>query len=1384
MGALLTPPVGRHSADVKAAKAFIEKLIENLAGPRLRARGIVPVLNIYASDTVNAFVQETKSGDPFTPENDWKNLHSSQGKPWPIRRLYGVVDSEPMRELGITTALLNRYATQDELAFVIAHELIHLLEGHTTRPDFKTGGMAKHWWSRQQYEVVADAGAIRLMKGKYDLRGAVSVLTDLSRLAPADEDPGQAGTSTHHQPGVRIALAQMAVQAELSKSQEAHQPARALPRFIKLGRMAPRSPKNPNFEKNLASFEMVARAILDDPQASWIEKVDYVAIHRLRPEYSFEDRDPAVVRRFLMAGVRMYSAAPASADHVVVFLKLLLFIHNYYGGDLVEEALQGLTLEEQVKVRYLLARGAGRMKRGLDDVVFDSFNPDSYMSLERLLEGENFQRVLAPLFKVKKWRGLFRLMPRLSSYYNGRKSLSSLRYLLKNSEQEKKPGFDYAEALFDAAGEYMATLGALPENEIEEYFSSEFLDSSLLFYHVLAEVERHRGREDSARWDGLVRAMSPLMKAYMRYRDKTLADFAGRSNLSQQSYTVLRTLANPALRDPRHPPVAAVLEKLQDVLADTIVPWSARNAWSNDGFENPMVVLGEILTRGDLTLERRQRVLAAMLSFQPVHDDEMSIDRQKRVAGFVADYMAEAGQIDYALDLLRGGQIGLLPLLGRDEAQSRLLASRVSPSERRAVLETLLARAENFMLPYVQLDGGRFLLDLFIGCQTDFVDLGWWAKTLDRVMKVSPMALQGREDSEVVLRRFINARLARLSSDELRSALKLPRILKTMTAEEAAAWLFRLLPKPAAVPRAELGVASQALIADYQLTTEFPAVERQLQILMAQHLRLQPGESRRFFPQTEKTATERTAFAADHVRGMSTLIAEIHRQRPSDQIDAIQYLLGRRAQPPAFLTQSSPKVLGSGGLLIILQKVREWASADNPIGRVLVANSILAGPRGVLASPEGENILLDQLLGSVGQDRRDFARELAVGVLGSHGQSRSLAAAYVLGNIGRYQERGATDEQALFKSLLVAHGAPGIKLGQFLAFTHPELRETLGDIQDSAHEFNELDLLEAIEARFGADWPSHYEVVRVLGAGSVNVAVELMDRRSGVLTAMSMTYPDAEAQTVENFRRVDRIIAELTKTEPGEERYGFMRDLLPLIHDSVTLEFDKSNAFAMQGLARSFYDRRVSGWKVQSVPASGVSHMSIFMAKAPGITARRLLESDPKTYRRVMGILSDIEYGLLMGTGKSAVNAAGGLFANPDFHDGQVLVDAQSKTVTILDFGQAVPLSDSDRRLGLRLLRATAKLDAPEAVRNWAREAFGVALSLEEVGAISASADRMGRFVKLVAMIRSRGGRIPIGAVHWVMAVNRQLALSEKIGTRLDWKIGARLWALKLGLLN
>lgn len=1392
MGTLVTPPIGTIAPDVKAAKKFVESMIENLAGPQLKAQGIKLVVNIYGSDVVNAFAREFKSGEVGSPETGWRRQHSGQGAPWPIRRLYGIFDDQPFCELGITTGMLNRCATQGQLAFVIGHEITHLLERHTALEEFKLAALAKRWWSAQQFEVVADAGAVRLMKGKYDLHAAVTALTDFARLGSAARQGDiQAGTSDHHQPGFRIALAQMEVERQLTSSVQAHQPDQALPAFIKLGRMTPRPLKIQNFAKNLADFEVVADAIRADPEAAWIEDQDFSAIKRIRPGYSFQQvDDPEVLHRFLMAAVQRYLAEPQSSqDDVVVFFKLLYFIEQYYGGWELDHALQLLTLDEQARIRYFLARQARPMKRDPADAVFRSFNPSSCLNLAHTLQGLGLQRILMPLSsRHAKWRGFLKLVPRLLTSYsfNGRRELSDLRYLIENlsEEQDMVPG--YKSAMLGHVADFLAELGRLPPGEIQGYFSEEFLNSSLLFYSILERARQHQGANDSAQWDHLAQAMAPLMRAYMRYRDQVLEELVARPDFAAQDQGfILRVLANPAMRDPSYPPRAEMMRSLYAALATVTVHWGTRNNWDNDKFESPQILWGEMLERVDFSFKQKLRVLEALASFQPLLPDEISMDKQKLVAGYLARFLSQPGATEHALRLLRRGEIGLVPLLGRDERQSRRWAEALPEKTRRAIIDEMLQRTENMLPPFLQIDGGRFLLDLLTVSQGDLADMDWWVKSLDRLLNASPLALQGRQDNEAVLRGLLNARLSRLAPEELPQKLKNPRILKTLSCEEAAEWLFRILPEPTELSRTELAAAVRALFVDYNLAVEFPAVERQLKILLARRLRLQPGETKLFFPAEDHMATERTSSAAGYIRGMSALVAQIQQHSPQEQLEALRYLLGDSSSLPSFLSGAGLAAsMDSAVLNIIVQQVREWASTDNPLGRILVADSILAGPQGLLADAQGEHVLMEHILGSVGPSYRDLAHELALGVLHSHGASESLAAAYVLSSAGHYKGQGKTGEQALLKSLLVAHGAPGIKLGQFLAFTNPELRDALGDIQDNAQEFNELELLEAIEARFGDQWPSHYQVIGVLGTGSVNAGVELKDLRSGASVVMSMAYPDIEVRTAENFRRVERIIAELTRTESGERRFGYIRDLLPLIKDSVSLEFDKRNAFNMQKLAQGFYDRTIAGWKVQSVPVSALSHMSVFMGKAPGITARKLLERDPKTYLSVMRILSGIEYGLLMGDAGTHPEAVNSFFANPDFHDGQVLVDVVNKTITILDFGQAVPLSDSDRRLGLRILRAAAKFDSHKAVRDWVQKSFGTSLSEAEVREMLESSDRMGRFVKLVAKIRARGGKVPIAAVHWVMAVNRQLELSKKIGTHLDWKVGARLLASKFGLLD
>jgi hypothetical protein len=47
---------------------------------------------------------------------------------------------------------------------------------------------------------------------------------------------------------------------------------------------------------------------------------------------------------------------------------------------------------------------------------------------------------------------------------------------------------------------------------------------------------------------------------------------------------------------------------------------------------------------------------------------------------------------------------------------------------------------------------------------------------------------------------------------------------------------------------------------------------------------------------------------------------------------------------------------------------------------------------------------------------------------------------------------------------------------------------------------------------------------------------------------------------------------------------------------------------------------------------------------------------------------------------------------------------------------------------------------------------------------ILARQDRMDCFIHLLSLLSRNGAKVPISSVHWVLGLNRQMALAEKIG--------------------
>jgi len=138
------------------------------------------------------------------------------------------------------------------------------------------------------------------------------------------------------------------------------------------------------------------------------------------------------------------------------------------------------------------------------------------------------------------------------------------------------------------------------------------------------------------------------------------------------------------------------------------------------------------------------------------------------------------------------------------------------------------------------------------------------------------------------------------------------------------------------------------------------------------------------------------------------------------------------------------------------------------------------------------------------------------------------------------------------------------------------------------------------------------------------------------------------------------------------------------------------------------------------------------------------------------------------------------LHANPDFHDGQVLIDPATRSCTILDFGQAVPITNEQRDYAIDVLRVIAKAQKPaDSVKLLQK--YDPQMTIGTLQPLLESDERMDIFVHLLSKLNEQGTKVPISVVHWVMAMNRQLALGEKTGQNTQGVVRNLLLVKKLG---
>ena len=683
--------------------------------------------------------------------------------------------------------------------------------------------------------------------------------------------------------------------------------------------------------------------------------------------------------------------------------------------------------------------------------------------------------------------------------------------------------------------------------------------------------------------------------------------------------------------------------------------------------------------------------------------------------------------------------------------------------------------------PYLSVEASRFLIETFIHIQDEISDFQDWHHTLRRIMALATPSFQPRYEAKDAIEASLVKRLRALGSVKAFQWLRKKSVLSLIRANQASPFLVDYLEHILQGAQKTNVIAEhvQRIEATLKLKESFPDLFKVFREDVAERLQLQPHQLETIFPEDPRTLTQQTEGHAGEIRGLSAFVGGARKESKENQLHLIEYLMGRREDQPAFVGKIAGPYEGDLQLANLVRTIRNRLDRETVEVRVLVSNSFLAGPTSFIETEEGMNFLISNLLKSVSPEKKEGARMIAHALVEAQGVSPSLALAYVLGQ-KQAPNAQQLSEGEILRSLFLAFGVPGQKLAQYLAYTGEmqEYGDLFSSFQDAASPITYLAALHLVQERFEGQWPMGLRMIGIKGSGTVNIAIEYFNPVTQKEEILNISRQNIQTATQEQFRKFDLFLEALTKTKRGKELFGFLLGLSPIIKRSVELEFQKEEAFQKQQFAKALYEEVRNGWTIQTVDVYSIQNMSIFMQMASGKTARKILEESPEVYREAMRAFGELEYELLLG-----VQSKAGL-ANPDLHDGQILIDRTKKLITIIDFGQAVLINDIQRNTAVEILRVVSGVESKRTSASILNRNVNVSqpITPNDLEPILALPDRMDRFIRLISFLERRGAVLDIAVVHWILGLNRLMVLEDKTGLSVQARVKYLLFARKMGI--
>lgn len=1438
---LLTPPLGVINLNVEKARRDIVKLLIELGGEDLKNYDGHWVVNIYSKDSVNAWVKSLRN-----EERSW-NDHST-GMTLSYREALSIPnDGKPIYEFGFTTDLLSFLENKDQLAFVVGHELTHLLEGHIEGERVNS----------QQHELVADSKAVLRMVGKYVLDQAALALDKLycrgddstHTAKKALSDIISSGLSTHHHEGQRISAIQFLAEKFNRSNTEAQalKAATPLPAYFRdLTKDRTKLGPDKEFHFLVAYYrEYLKKVWLTDLRYQSLEQSE---LRRLGVENPGKYSSPTAEqqRDFLDLVLKdIESSGVSKSDQVNAFLLLVIEAQSGQKGHLNFSELDPLRIRAIKK--FFLRNSTGENAWTLESLIKSEspILPRERLELNKMfLHKKEGESILQDMMKFSsQWVAFSKYLYSGARLYDGRGRPvhhdieSEIRRLLRKqgplADQQLTGWVETIRMLqwpdLTDRGYFLNQLQSIESDRVRPIVDVLVQQGSsvgqMQIDQLLRESRGQSFHERMTQLDGLARN-------------------AKREEYSEESLSKLRNVilewsAQPEiLQGQVNPFFRLTTLAASQLLADTKIPWKDRQKVFEMLTLHQSVVgnysdrFQSEITQNILAFMNglsREEVFKLLLSRPAVLGDWLRMYSElpkkfKSVTGDlneVYDFIQkETGEYTKLLqmdDMLGNVRVNALRLFNLEAANQRFFES-ASQSELETVLQAFessiadikaIKDVQSFSLnPFsngttqkdqIKLishrDSNSAIVAMFVSSLKSNPSLRQFRSTMERVYSVTNRLFSYTHQQRLTISEYLVRNFEKMHNAEKLIVVRTPELAPFLETKVIAGVFFEKVKLLMNWDRSinKLKSYVEDVVRDEKLL-EKPELYEHFRNLIAEHWNLQPHTIDRVFPADSRSITQKTKSANKHVRGLSALLTATRNRSLEAQLAFVDYMMGRADRPPAFVFEvendlNKKQSVSGYSFISHIMEARDNLQVRSELERAAFVNSFLTGPTGLVHDERGLNFVTEKILSLVSEPNRDFARLMMKALIKAEGPKRSVILSYILA-----QQSGAAQltEAHIFKSFIDAYGVPGVKLAQYLSFTNEfkSFGPMLESYQDAAMPINYFEMIELVKTRMGSRWdPGRYRVVKLIGSGSVNVAVEIENLVTGGHEVLNISRQDIETKTAEDFHRFDLLLQMLSEDPTQGKKFEFVTGLMRIIRDSVTLEFDKRHAFEIQKEVQALYNRDINGWKVRTVDAYEFDGMTIRMQKAPGIGARHVLAQDPASYRGAMSALLAVEDSILRGLDEKSRATPIALHANPDLHDGQVLIDVRTKTVTILDFGQALRISNDERLLAIEMLRFVSGIDSARAAKRTLETRFRT-LGLAGLTGLSESfftdilsrTDRMDRFVRLASGLNQRGYKLPLSSVHWVLAANRAAKLGAKVGIPIERSYRNLLLADKVGI--